>query len=70
MSNDGDAYFYLGEALNQLGEVDAALAMLERCVHYQPDNAGPTSPWVLYDRKYLRDEATTMYRKARELGAA
>jgi tetratricopeptide (TPR) repeat protein len=67
----GETYFYLGEALNQLGEVDAALAMLERAVQHQPGNARAYfTMGLLYDRKHLRHEATTMYRKARELGAA
>jgi tetratricopeptide (TPR) repeat protein len=69
--NHGDAYFYLGETLNQLGEVDPALAMLERAVEFQPGNARAYfTMGILYDRKFLRQEATTMYRKARELGAA
>jgi tetratricopeptide (TPR) repeat protein len=67
----GDTYFYLGEALNQVGEVDSALSMLERAVQYQPTNARAYfTMGLLYDRKHLRQEATTMYRKARELGAA
>jgi Flp pilus assembly protein TadD len=67
----GDAYFYRGEALNQLGRFDDALQMLERAVQYQPNNAKAYYVMgILYDRKYLRQEATTMYRKAREVGAA
>jgi tetratricopeptide (TPR) repeat protein len=68
---NGDTYFYLGEALNQLGDVDRAVEMLERAVQYQPTNARAYfTMGLLYDRKHLRQEATTMYRKARELGAA
>jgi tetratricopeptide (TPR) repeat protein len=68
---NGEAFFYLGEGLNQLGEVDAALAALERAVQFQPANARAYfTMGLLYDRKHLRQEATTMYRKARELGAA
>ena len=68
---DGDAYFYLGESLNQLGRFDDALTMLERAVQYQPKNAKAYyTMGILYDRKHLRQEATTMYRKAREVGAA
>lgn len=67
---DGEAYFYLGEGLNQLGEVDEALAALERAVQLQPGNGRAYfAMGILYDRKHLRQEATTMYRKARELGA-
>jgi superkiller protein 3 len=66
-----ESYFYLGEGLNQLGEVDAALAALERAVQYQPTNARAYfTMGILYDRKHLRQEAATMYRKAHELGAA
>ncbi|HUG40060.1 MAG TPA: tetratricopeptide repeat protein [Longimicrobiales bacterium] len=68
---NADAYFYRGEALNQLGHVDDALEMLERAVQYQPRNARAYyTMGILYDRKHLRQEATTMYRKAREVGAA
>jgi protein O-GlcNAc transferase len=68
---NGEAYFYLGEGLNQVGEVDEALAALERAVQFQPGNARAYfTMGILYDRKHLRQEATTMYRKARELGAA
>lgn len=68
---NGEAYFYLGEGLNQLGDVDAALEALERAVQFQPTNARAYfTMGILYDRKHLRQEATTMYRKARELGAA
>jgi protein O-GlcNAc transferase len=68
---NGESFFYLGEGLNQLGEVDAALAALERAVQFQPTNARAYfTMGILYDRKHLRQEATTMYRKARELGAA
>lgn len=68
---NGDAYFYRGEALNQLGRVDEALEMLEKAVQLQPRNARAYyTMGILYDRKHLRQEATTMYRKAREVGAA
>ena len=68
---NGDAYFYRGEALNQLSRVDDALEMLERAVQFQPGNARAYyTMGILYDRKHLRQEATTMYRKAREVGAA
>ena len=68
---NADAYFYRGEALNQLGRVDDALEMLERAVQFQPSNAKAYyTMGILYDRKHLRQEATTMYRKAREIGAA
>jgi Flp pilus assembly protein TadD len=68
---NGDAYFYRGEALNQLGQLDDALAMLERAVQYQPKNAKAYyTMGILYDRKHLRQEADTMYRKAWDVGAA
>ncbi|HUE77522.1 MAG TPA: tetratricopeptide repeat protein, partial [Longimicrobiales bacterium] len=65
------AYFYRGEALNRLGRVEEAIQMLERSVQHDPSNAKAYHTMgILYDRKHLRQEATTMYRKAREVGGA
>jgi tetratricopeptide (TPR) repeat protein len=68
---NGDAYFYRGEALNQLGRVDDALEMLERAVQYRPSNGRAYyTMGILYDRKHLGQEACAMYRRAREVGGA
>lgn len=63
----GAAYFYRGEALNQLGRFDEALDMLERAVQLDPTNSRAFyTMGILYDRKNLRSEAEVMYRKAHE----
>ena len=67
-SGHGTAHFYRGEALNRLGRVDEALAMLERAATLQPDNyRAYYLMGILFDRKNLREEAAAMYRRAREL---
>ena len=69
--NDPDhalAHIYRGEALNRLGRVDEALAVLEHASHLQPDRARIYYLLgILYDKKNLKGEAALMYRKAREL---
>jgi Flp pilus assembly protein TadD len=63
------AHLYRGEALNRLGRVDEALEVLERARVLSPDHARIYYLLgILYDRKYLREEASAMYRRARELG--
>ena len=63
----GNGYFYRGESLNQLGRVDEALESLERAVQLQPNNARAYYVMgLLFDRKGWSEQATAMYRKARE----
>jgi tetratricopeptide (TPR) repeat protein len=65
------AYFYRGEALNQLGRFDEALEMLERAVQLDPANSRAFyTMGILYDRKNLRAQAEVMYKKAREAATA
>jgi Flp pilus assembly protein TadD len=65
------AYFYRGEALNQLSRVDEALDMLVRATQLQPANARAYYVMgILYDKKSRPQEAAAMFRKAREAGAA
>lgn len=66
----GPAHFYRGEALNRLGEVDTAIEVLERAVRLQPENAKAYyTLGILFDRKYMREEAGRMYRRYRELSS-
>jgi len=65
------AYHYRGEALNQLGRVDEALAMLERAAQLQPGHARTYYVMgILFDKKNRPQEAAAMFRKAREVTAA
>lgn len=64
----GPAFYYRGEALNRLGRFDEALQALERATVLQPQNARAFyTLGHLYDRKHMGEEATLMYRRAREL---
>jgi len=66
----GPAHVYRGEALNRLGRADEALDVLERASHLQPRNPRVFQLMgILYDRKYLSEEASIMYRRARELSS-
>ena len=62
------AHFYLGEACNRLGNIDMALAALERTLEIQPGNG---RAWytmgILFDRKREPEMAAEAYRKAREI---
>lgn len=65
-----NAFFYRGEALNQLSRLDEAMEMLQRTVQLDPGNARAYYMMgILYDKKNLPNEAATLYRKAREVGA-
>jgi Flp pilus assembly protein TadD len=62
------AHVFRGEALNRLDRADEALDVLERASHLQPRNPRIFHLMgILYDRKHLSEEATVMYRRAREL---
>jgi len=64
----GPAFYYRGEALNRLGRFDEAMQALERATVLQPQNARAFyTLGHLYDRKHMGEEATLMYRRAREL---
>jgi len=63
----GNAFFYRGEALNRLGRFDEAMRALEHAISLQPTNGKAFyTLGILYDRKHLPEEASIMYRKARE----
>jgi Tfp pilus assembly protein PilF len=63
----GNAFFYRGEALNRLGRFDDAMRALEQAIRLQPTNGKAFyTLGILYDRKHLPEEASIMYRKARE----
>ena len=64
----GPAHFYRGEALNRLGRVDEALETMERTIQLQPRNwRAYHTLGMLFDRKKDREQASEMYRQAREL---
>jgi Flp pilus assembly protein TadD len=64
----GPAHFYRGEALNRLGRVDEALETMERVVELQPRNwRAYHTLGMLFDRKDELEQASEMYRQAREL---
>lgn len=64
----GPAFYYRGEALNRLGRFDEAMQALERATVLQPQKARAFyTLGHLYDRKHMGEEATLMYRRAREL---
>ena len=64
----GPAHFYRGEALNRLGRVDEALQVMERVIEIQPHNwRAYHTLGMLFDKKYERERAAEMYRRAREL---
>jgi len=62
------ALHYRGEALNQLGRVDEAMAALEGAASLDPSNARTYYLMgILLDKKRRPQEAAAMFRKAREL---
>jgi len=62
------AFLYLGEALNHLNDIDAAMEALERSVEIKPSPRAYYTMGILYDRRKRPDLARAMYRKAEELG--
>ena len=64
------AHFYRGESLNRLGRVDEAIEVMQRVVQLQPGNSKAYyTLGILYDRKYQKEEASQMFKKARELSS-
>lgn len=69
-AENGLAYFYRGESLNQLMRVDEALDSLLRSTVLVPTNARAFYLMgILYDKKRMPEQAMSMYRRARELSA-
>ena len=61
------AWFYLGEALNHVDELDGAQAAYERAVELEPRNARALyGLGIVLDRLNRPDDATRMYRRSRE----
>jgi tetratricopeptide (TPR) repeat protein len=63
----GMTWYYLGEALNKLDDLPGALAAFERAVELQPEHARTLHALgVVLDRLRRPEDATRMYRRARE----
>jgi Flp pilus assembly protein TadD len=62
------AHLYRGEALNQLGRFDEAMEVVEIALRLNPEHSrSHYLMGILLDRKNRNQEASTMYRRAREL---
>lgn len=63
----GPAWYYLGDALNHVDDLTGALRAFERAVQLQPADAKALyGVGKVLDRLHRPDEATVMYRRARE----
>ncbi len=63
----GMTWYYLGEALNKLDDLAGALAAFERAADLQPHHARTLHALgVVLDRLRRPEDATRMYRRARE----
>lgn len=61
------AWYYLGEALNHVDDLDGARAAYERAVELEPSNVKALHRLgIVLDRLNRPDEATRMYRRSRE----
>jgi len=64
------AWFYLGEALNHVDDLDGALAAYVRAAEIDPHHAKALhGQGVVLDRLRRPEDATTMYRRSREVAA-
>jgi len=64
------AWFYLGEALNHVDDLDGALAAYARAAEIDPLHAKALyGQGVVLDRLRRPEDATTMYRRSREVAA-
>jgi Flp pilus assembly protein TadD len=62
------AYYYLGEALNHVDDLDGALHCFQRAVELRPnDSRALYGLGIVLDRMNRPDEAAQMYRRSREL---
>ncbi len=64
------AWFYLGEALNHIDDLDGALAAYARASELDPRHAKALyGQGVVLDRLRRPDDAATLYRRSREVAA-
>lgn len=64
------AWFYLGEALNHVDDLDGALAAFRRAAEIDPHHAKALyGQGVVLDRLRRPEDATSMYRRSREVAA-
>jgi tetratricopeptide (TPR) repeat protein len=69
-SQDSIAFLYRGEALNQLGKIDEAIEAVEASLRLNPEHSrSHYLMGILLDRKNRHQEASLMYRRARELAS-
>jgi len=67
---DSMAHLYRGEALNLLGRIDEAMDVVEIALRLNPESSrSHYLMGILLDRKNRNQEASTMYRRARELAS-
>jgi Flp pilus assembly protein TadD len=66
--DNAKTYYYLGDALNQLGDLPAARAAVERALQVSPDDAKAYNLMGrVLDRMNLPEQAQEMYRRGRDL---
>jgi uncharacterized protein HemY len=65
--DNATTYYYLGDALNQKGDLPGARAALERALQVNPDAKTYHVLGRVLDRMNLPDDAQEMYRRGREL---
>ncbi|MCL4079322.1 tetratricopeptide repeat protein [Coriobacteriia bacterium Es71-Z0120] len=64
-TNDGEAYFLLGQVERDLGDLDAALKALEKAVEIMPVNADVRLVYAeVLEKAGKRDEAATQFQAA------
>ena len=66
--DNAKTYYYLGDALNQLGDLPGARAAVERALQVSPSDAKAYNLMGrVLDRMSLPEQAQEMYRRGREL---
>jgi Flp pilus assembly protein TadD len=66
--DNGKTYYYLGDALNQMGDLAGARAALERAIQVNPTDAKAYHLMGrVLDRMSLPEQAQEVYRRCREL---
>jgi len=67
-ATNGRAFYYRGESLNRSGRYEEAIEVMLEAARLLVDDPRPFyTLGHLYDRESRRDEASEMYRRARDL---